>query len=207
RQKLYQMIADYTADDAADQLTNDPVFKEIIGTDALASQPSLSRFFNRFDETSVEQLYQANQELLDKVHAHRGAESLILALDSTHADTYRDQEETAFNAHYGTVGFHPIVASDGTTRDFLKAKLRGGDAYTCNGAVPLVQPGIAGYSALFPEPTPCLRGDSGSVVPALDELCEEECVWCAIRLKATAKLKELADQRHPTGTPADITPA
>src|SRR5699024_10079283 len=48
RQKLYQMIADYTADDAADQLTNDPVFKEIIGTDALASQPSLSRFFNRF---------------------------------------------------------------------------------------------------------------------------------------------------------------
>src|SRR5699024_5426081 len=40
RQKLYQLIADYTADDAADQLTNDPVFKEIIGTDALASQPS-----------------------------------------------------------------------------------------------------------------------------------------------------------------------
>src|SRR5699024_3529643 len=87
RQKLYQMIADYTTDDAAEQLTNDPVFKEIIGTDALASQPSLSRFFNRFDETSVEQLYQANQELLDKVHAHRGAESLILDLDSTHGDT------------------------------------------------------------------------------------------------------------------------
>src|SRR5699024_2229724 len=53
RQKLYQMIADYTSDDAADQLTIYPVFKEIIGTDALASQPSLSRFFNRFDETSV----------------------------------------------------------------------------------------------------------------------------------------------------------
>src|SRR5699024_7759981 len=78
RQKLYQMIADYAADDAADQLTNDPVFKEIIGTDALASQPSLSRFFNRFDETSVEQLYQANQELLEKMLVHRGAESLIL---------------------------------------------------------------------------------------------------------------------------------
>src|SRR5699024_5415395 len=98
-QKLYLMIAGYTADGAPDQVTNVPVFKEIIGTDALASQPSLSRFFNRFDETSVEQLYQANQELLDKVHAHRGAESLILDLDSTHADTYGDQEETAFNAH------------------------------------------------------------------------------------------------------------
>src|SRR5699024_2755100 len=120
RQKLYQMIADDTADDAADQLTNDSVFKEIIGTDALASQPSLSRFLNRFDEASVEQLYQDNQELLDKVHAHRGAESLILDLDSTHADTYGDQEETAFNAHYETVGFHPLVAFDGVTGDFLK---------------------------------------------------------------------------------------
>src|SRR5699024_688787 len=61
RQKMFQMTADYTADEAADQLTNDPVFKEIIGTDALASQPSISRFFNRFGATSVEQLYQANQ--------------------------------------------------------------------------------------------------------------------------------------------------
>src|SRR5699024_7165189 len=130
RQKLYQMIADYAADDAADQLTNDPVFKEIIGTDALASQHSLSRIFNLFDETSVEQLYQANQERLDKMLVHRGSESLILDLDSTHADTYGDQEETAFNAHYGTIGFHPIVAFDGMTGDFLKAKLRPGNAYT-----------------------------------------------------------------------------
>src|SRR5699024_10618248 len=123
RQKLYQMIADDTADDAADQLTNDSVFKEIIGTDALASQPSLSRFLNRFDEASVEQLYQDNQELLDKVHAHRGAESLILDLDSTHADTYGDQEETAFNAHYETVDFHPLVAFVGVTGDFVKTSL------------------------------------------------------------------------------------
>lgn len=45
RQKIYQIIAGYSEDDAADQLTNDPVFTQIIGTDALASQPSLSRFF------------------------------------------------------------------------------------------------------------------------------------------------------------------
>lgn len=205
RQKLYQMIADYTADDAADQLTNDPVFKEIIGTDALASQPSLSRFFNRFDETSVEQLYQANQELLDKVHAHRGAESLILDLDSTHADTYGDQEETAFNAHYGTVGFHPIVAFDGMTGDFLKAKLRAGNAYTSNGVVPFVQPVIEHYNDMFPETTPFLRGDSGFAVPALYELCEEESVSYVIRLKANANLKKLADELHPTVPSADTT--
>ncbi|WP_238458145.1 transposase, partial [Alkalihalobacterium alkalinitrilicum] len=40
RQKIYQIIAGYTEDDAADQLTKDPVFTRIIGTDALASQPA-----------------------------------------------------------------------------------------------------------------------------------------------------------------------
>lgn len=40
---MYQIIARYGEDDD-NQLTKDPVFTQIIGTDALASQPSLSRF-------------------------------------------------------------------------------------------------------------------------------------------------------------------
>lgn len=46
RQKIYQVIAGYFEDDAADQLTKDPVFTQILGTAALASQPSLSRFLD-----------------------------------------------------------------------------------------------------------------------------------------------------------------
>lgn len=53
RQKIYQIIAGYFEDDAADQLTKDPVFTQILGTAALASQPSLSRFFRRFDQQST----------------------------------------------------------------------------------------------------------------------------------------------------------
>lgn len=88
RQKIYQIIAGYAEDDDADQLTEDPVFTKIIGTEALASQPSLSRFYTRFDNESIEQLNQANQELLDKVHQFRESKALIIDLDSTHADTY-----------------------------------------------------------------------------------------------------------------------
>lgn len=95
RQKIYQMIAGYSEDDAADQLTNDPVFTQIIGTPALASQPSLSRFFRRFDQTSIEQLERANQELIDKVHTFRDSKALIFDLDSTHSDTYGHQESAA----------------------------------------------------------------------------------------------------------------
>jgi len=205
QQKIYQIIAGYAEDDAADQLTNDPVFTQIIGTDALASQPSLSRFFTRFDSQSVEQLNQANQDLLDKVHQYRDSEALIIDLDSTHADTYGDQDASAYNTHYGTVGFHPLVAFDGVTGDFMKAKLRPGNVYTSNGVVDFVQPLIDHYNKKFPETTPFLRGDSGFAVPELYELCEDESVYYIIRLKSNAVLQRLADELHPSSVPSDVS--
>lgn len=109
-------------------MTHDPVFKKIVGTPALASQPSLSRFYTRFDKHSIEYLNQANQELLDKIHLARQSKSLFINLDSTHSDTYGDQESSSYNTHYRTMGFHPLVAFDGATGDFgtALAQLRPG---------------------------------------------------------------------------------
>lgn len=205
RQKLYQIIAGYTEDDAADHLTDDPVFTQILGIDALASQPTLSRFFSRFDEQSMAQLNQANQEMIDKVHGHRQSQAVIFDLDSTHADTYGEQESTAYNAHYGTVGFHPLVAFDGVTGDFLKAALRSGNVYTSNGVVDFIQPLIEHYNTTFPETTPFLRGDSGFAVPALYELCEQESVYYVIRLKSNANLQRIGEEICPSSAPTDIT--
>ncbi len=205
RQKIYQIIAGYFEDDAADQLTNDPVFTQIIGTETLASQPSLSRFFGRFDPESIVKLNQANQELLDKVHQFRESKALIIDLDSTHADTYGKQESAAYNSHYGTVGFHPLVAFDGITGDFLKAQLRPGNVYTSNGVVDFVRPLIEHYNEKFPETIPFLRGDSGFAVPALYDLCEDESVYYVIRLKSNANLQRLADELHPASAPSDTT--
>ncbi|WP_081799503.1 IS1380 family transposase, partial [Neobacillus jeddahensis] len=205
RQKIYQIIAGYSEDDAADQLTNDPVFTQVIGTESLASQPSLSRFFARFDHESIEQLNQANQELLDKVHQIRDSKALIIDLDSTHADTYGKQESASYNSHYGTVGFHPLVAFDGMTGDFLKAQLRPGNVYTSNGVVEFIKPLILHYNEKFPAIIPFLRGDSGFAVPALYDLCEEESVYYVIRLKSNANLQRLADELHPASIPSDTT--
>lgn len=203
RQKIYQMIAGYPEDDAADQLTNDPVFTQVLETSALASQPSLSRFFARFDAASLEQLQQANQELLDKMQRHRKSEAIIFDLDSTHADAYGNQESIAYNAHYGTVGFHPLVAFDGVTGDFLKAQLRPGNVYTSNGVVEFVKPLIEHYNEKFPEITPFIRADSGFAVPKLYDLCEKESVYYVIRLKSNAVLQRLAEELSPSTTPLD----
>lgn len=205
RQKIYQLIAGYAEDDAADQLTKDPVFTQIIGIPALASQPSLSRFYPRFDEKSIDHLNQANQELLDKIHGFRKAETLFIDLDSTHSDTYGEQESSSYNSHYGTMGFHPLVAFDGVTGDFLKAKLRPGNVYTSNGVVEFIQPLIEHYNETFPETSLFLRGDSGFAVPALYELCEKESVYYIIRLKSNAQLQSLAKEYHPSSTPVDVS--
>ena len=50
---IYMIIAGYFEDDASDELTNDPVCKSVLEKDALASQPTVSRFFNRMDENTV----------------------------------------------------------------------------------------------------------------------------------------------------------
>ena len=171
QQKIYQLIAGYHEDDAADNLTTDPVFTRILDKPALASQPSLSRFFHRFDQEALDRLQAANQTLLDRVHRARQAKALIVDLDSSHADTYGQQEEAAYNAHYRTVGFHPLVAFDGLTGDFLKAKLRPGNVYTSNGVVDFIRPVIEHYNEQFPECSYLVRGDSGFAVPGLYELC------------------------------------
>lgn len=205
RQKIYQLIAGYHEDDAADQLTHDPVFTQVLGTPALASQPSLSRFFKRFDAQALDQLQTANQELLDRVHHVRQSETLIFDLDSTHADTYGNQEKSSYNAHYRTLGFHPLVAFDGLTGDFLKAQLRPGSVYTSNGVVDFMRPLIEHYNETFPETSALVRGDSGFAVPALYELCEKESVYYIIRLKSNAKLKALAEELHPTHEVRDVS--
>ena len=52
---IYMIIAGYFENDASDELTNDPVFKAVLEKDALASQPTISRFFNRMVEDTLKQ--------------------------------------------------------------------------------------------------------------------------------------------------------
>ena len=52
---IYMIIAGYLEDDASDELTNDPVFKSVLEKDALASQPTVSKFFNHMDENTLNQ--------------------------------------------------------------------------------------------------------------------------------------------------------
>ena len=75
------IIAGYFEDDASDELTNDPVFKSVLEKDALASQPTVSRFFNRMDEDTLNQFLAIARIPLFLMHtAGRKAEPLTFTI-------------------------------------------------------------------------------------------------------------------------------
>lgn len=129
-QLILQLISGYSADSSANILRQDPVFQAILGNKQLASQSSLSCFFDRFMEKNIHQLQALNQALVDQVRLIRNNTELVIDIDSTHSNTFGRQEQTNYNAHYQTYGYHPLVAFDGLTGDFLKAELRPGNQYT-----------------------------------------------------------------------------
>ena len=131
-QMIYMIIAGYFEDDASDELTNDPVFKSILEKDALASQPTVSRFFNRMDEDTLNQLLTIGRILRKKIYSIQLPQAVILDLDSTLLDAYGRQEGRAFNFHYQSNGYHPLVCYDGMTGDLIKIQLRDGTEYSCD---------------------------------------------------------------------------
>ena len=191
-QAICQIISAYFEDDCADELTNEPVMTAILDKDALASQPTLSRFWNRMDNDTLEQLNQMIRELRKVVYSIKKPEFMLFDIDSTLLDTYGHQEGEGFNFHYQAHGYHPLLCYDGLTGDLLKAELRDGTMYCGKEADRFMQPLLDEFIADYPDIPLYLRGDSGFAFPGLYEVLESKGCKYAIRLKENAKLRELA---------------
>ena len=191
-QMIFQICCGYFTDDCADELTNDPVLTAALGKDALASQPTISRFFSRMDATTLKQFCQITRQMRQRVYALSKPELLLLDLDSTLLDTYGKQEGESFNYHYQSHGCHPLVCYDGMTGDLLKIALRDGNVYSSNGVVEFLQPLLNEFAENCPDIPLFLRGDSGFATPELYRQCEENGISYAIRLKENRILRELA---------------
>ena len=142
-QLVYQIIASYFEDNCADELTNDPVMTAILDKEALASQPTLSRFWNRMDGDTLSQLDMIQSKMRGIVYSVQKPEHMLFDLDSMLLNTYGMQEGEGFNYHYQGHGYHPLFCYDGLTVDLLKAELRDGTQYCSKDAdqfmIPLMQ--------------------------------------------------------------------
>ena len=181
-QMIYMIMVGYFEDDASDELTKDPIFKAVLEKSALASQPTVSRFFNRMDEDTLKQFQEISQILRKRIYSIQMPQAVILDLDSTLLAAYGKQEGRAFNFHYQSNGYHPLVCYDGITGDLIKIQLRDGAAYSCTGVTDFLQPILDEYLNDYPTIHLLLRGDSGFATPDLYKQCEENGTSYVIRL-------------------------
>jgi len=187
-QMIYQIIAAYFEDDCADELICDPVLTAILGKEKLASQPTLSRFWNRMDEDTLSQLEAITARMRELIYSVQLPEHMLFDLDSTLLNTYGTQEGEGFNFHYQAHGYHPLLCYDGLTGDLLKAELRDGTKYCSNDADRFMIPLLTEYRTKYPAMPLYLRGDSGFAAPEIYEACEENDCKYAIRLKQNQTL-------------------
>ena len=100
-QMVYQIFGTYYEDNCADEIRKDPVMSAILGKQALASQPTISRFFNRMDDATLRQFDSMMCELRKTVYSIELPEYVLFDIDSTLLPTYGNQEGEGFNYHWG----------------------------------------------------------------------------------------------------------
>ena len=68
---------EFKTNDCADELTNDPILTAVLAKKALSSQPTLSRFFNRLDDTTLNQFYDLMRRFRKVVYSIKKPELLL----------------------------------------------------------------------------------------------------------------------------------
>lgn len=201
-QMIYQIFGTYYEDNCADELRKDPILTALLGKEALASQPTISRFFNRMDETTLRQFDLIMRELRRKVYSICQPEFVLFDLDTTLLATYGKQEGEGFNYHYQAHGYHPVLCYDGLTGDLISARLRNGTDYCSKDSAEFMKPVIEEYRENYPDIQLYARADSGFAAPELYGLFEDRDVKYAIRLKVNPKLMALASEEDAALTKA-----
>lgn len=190
KQLVFQLAAGYQNDEAANTLCHDTCFNLALNR-KVASQPSLSRFINQIRLPDIFALQRFLAALTHFVLHQTNQHQLVVDLDSTHTDTYGQQEDSAFNAHYQANGYHPLLAFEALSGSLLAAKLRPGNEYTSKGAEKFLLRILREYRSDSQDIL--IRGDSGFAKPGIYRICTKKGLKFTIRLKANHKLQDIAE--------------
>ncbi|QOG30504.1 transposase [Enterococcus casseliflavus] len=183
-QLLLQLIAGYSKDVAANRLRLDPIFKTFFSNKSiLASQPTISRFFKAITKETIPQFMQVAQQLADMQITQNNIQDMVIDLDSTHSDTYGNQERADFNRHSQTTNYHPHGA-----------QLRPGNVYTSRNAETFLTKIVTHFSKHPCNMNLMVRGNSGFAKPEIYNFCNEKDIRFVIRLNANSRLRSEADQ-------------
>ena len=201
RQRVYGLACGYADTNDAARIGGDPMFKLLLDRDpvdgeALASQPTLSRFENAVSWTD---LYRMGSALLDTVIAsqrkrRRGktVRRVTVDLDPTDDPTHGQQQLALFNGHYGCWCYLPLLGflsfNDEPEQYLFAAVLRPGLSRAGEGAEGLLRRTIARIREAFPRARIRVRLDGGFAGPVMFDFLEEQRVEYVVAMARNSVL-------------------
>ena len=207
RQSVYSRLAGYEDVNDAKQLSRDPTFR-LIGSEKIwdrgAALPSRLQTFETdllAEDGNFPGLARVNRELIGKAEALNSPYRTVLDMDSTEIPVYGEQEQSAYNGHFESTCFHPLLLfnRDG---DCLAAKLRPGNVHSAEGWEELLLPEIERQPRMGKEVA--FRADAAFAKPEIYEALEEREVKYAIRIPANDSLQRDIEEllTRPVGRPS-----
>lgn len=177
RQRIYQIVAGYEDGNDANRLRHDATFQllaERSPGELLASQPTLSRWENRFTERDWVAMNRYLCHGFAQLCRARvaAAGEIVLDIDSTADPTYGQQEFSFYNGAYDRRVYHPLLVFERHTGYLLAAHLRRGEVGSSRGCVPVLRRLVRWLQRQFPGLPIRLVGDAGFAIPALYDFCE-----------------------------------
>jgi Transposase DDE domain group 1 len=142
-----------------------------------------------------------SRELIARAEAAASPRRIVLDMDSTEIPVYGEQERSAYNGHFESTCYHPLLLLS-RAGDCLAAKLRPGNVHSTEGWAELLLPEIERQQRLGKEVV--FRADAAFAKPELYEALEERDVKYAIRLPANDNLERKVVQllTRPAGRPS-----
>ena len=147
------------------------------------------------------QITRLNRELIGKAEAIHWHYRAVLDMDSTEIPVYGEQEQSAYNGHFESVCYHPLLLFN-QHGGCLAAKLRPGNVHSAEDWDELLGPEIERQQAEGKQVT--FRADAAFAKPEIYEALEERGVDYVIRIPANRSLElEIEDILfRPPGRPS-----
>src|SRR5271169_210907 len=208
RQSIYSRLAGYADVNDAERLSQDPTFRLIGSRKIWERGAALTSRLQSFEtevltqEENLAGLAALNRESIAKAEAIDSPRRVVLDMDSTEVRVHGRQEQSAYNGHFESTCYHPLLLFN-REGDCLAAKLRPGNVHSADGWEELLLPEIERQQAAQGKEV-VFRGDAAFAKPELYEALEERDVKYAIRLPANDHLQRNIREllTRPVGRPS-----
>jgi len=206
-QSIYSRVAGYEDLNDAERLSQDPTFR-LIGSEKIWDRgAALTSRLQSFEtdllaqDENVAGLATINRELLAKAETLESPRRVVLDMDSTEIPVYGQQEQSAYNGHFESTCYHPLLLFN-REGDCLAAKLRPGNVHSADDWEELLLPEIERQQKLGKEVV--FRADAAFAKPEIYEALEMRGVKYVIRIPANDSLeRDIAELlTRPAGRPS-----